>query len=583
MDSETNRTRAQDRARLVGLVVLAVLAVRFELSTGWVLHHAHDALTESAARNALAYQFSARPDTLQPLEANGKFRIVYVSNSHARSGGEIARHVQRLLDAVAPAEFEVFDLADPGIFAPDMLQRILFSRQFDPDLLIIGSSYIAYSDRMKLALQGHSVRSFMHDGVRDSLSLRFWLRHYDLDLYLSTLVAESVNLYRYRNDLRDRWEQPLVAFLAGSDRTKPVHFLEVDQHQAWRFPDGYDRNLFQWHLYAYGREKHLTDMREAVAAVFEAGIPLIAFNTPVDWKKSFYQHDEGDYAAYQDAMADLFGAAADYVDYQPSFPVAPLTYDALHPTWHGARLFAFDIVLRLARQGVLDSDAETILMRHVELGAADGAAYRQILLQPRTVAPDDRFRRYDIAEAANAAKLLDRLLLLQAGSKAERDLLYRLSLHLRLLTDRDYHRANREPGNDTTFERAIDFELEQMIASAHTFAEVVGDFQAQRLIDYPRLKSISGILQQEVDVQLCSGVGAVKREYRIGEAVVLTQTSTSAGRVIAETVSDDTSGGRYRRVDIFGDGSFVLLESPANPMMLPEWLCNETPLEAVGS
>ena len=103
-----------------------------------------------------------------------KKRILYISNSHALTGGMIAHHMQNLLDQLEPDSFEVLDMSSGGIFAPDMLQRMLMGLDFKPDAIITAVAYISFSDRMRLPLQAHSVRSFFKKHIFEKLPLDFW-------------------------------------------------------------------------------------------------------------------------------------------------------------------------------------------------------------------------------------------------------------------------------------------------------------------------------------------------------------------------------------------------------------------------
>ena len=82
-----------------------------------------------------------------------------------------------------PGKVEVLDISDPGIFAPDILQRTLQALDFQPDVIVMAVAYISFSDRMNLALQAHTARSFFNPGVRKKLPAGFWWRNYDLGIY----------------------------------------------------------------------------------------------------------------------------------------------------------------------------------------------------------------------------------------------------------------------------------------------------------------------------------------------------------------------------------------------------------------
>jgi len=180
----------------------------------------------------------------------------------------------------------------------------------------------------------------------------FWLRNYDIGLYGTVLTQRISHLYRNRNALRNLWEQPLAAALRTvSTDNRPVFFVEMEQDERWRFPDGYDNNLFQWNLYASGRRGHMKDMESLLNTYAVQDIPLIALNLPIDFGKSVYTQDTDDVNLFRQQLKSVASRSTAFVDYQADFPVAFSTYDALHTTWHGARLHAFSMVLQLKEHG----------------------------------------------------------------------------------------------------------------------------------------------------------------------------------------------------------------------------------------
>jgi len=155
--SRSHREPHTNKRRLLGAAVLVLVLVIFELSVGINLQKQHvSKLAENTTRWALTL-YNAPSGTLSvpPKAKNTKRflyvsnshartggfvathkakntkRFLYVSNSHARTGGFVATHLQKLLDKVAPKQFEILDVADAGIFAPDMLQRVLASFDYD--------------------------------------------------------------------------------------------------------------------------------------------------------------------------------------------------------------------------------------------------------------------------------------------------------------------------------------------------------------------------------------------------------------------------------------------------------------------
>lgn len=192
--------------RWLGLACVLLVVVIAELSLGRHFENEEIELGNNSTNRASAIFMAPVGKVPIPKKQAGVRRILFVSNSHASTGGMVANHLQELLDRVEPDSFEVLDLASPGIFAPDMLQRVLFGMEFDPDLLILSVAYISFSDLMPLAFQAHSARSFFKRGVFRRLRPGFWWRNYDIGLMSETLVSTRLRLYRYRNQIRDLWE-----------------------------------------------------------------------------------------------------------------------------------------------------------------------------------------------------------------------------------------------------------------------------------------------------------------------------------------------------------------------------------------
>jgi hypothetical protein len=154
-------------------------------------------------------RFAARDDETGIQTAGKKARILYLSNSHALTGGRISNHLQILCDRLCPDQLEVIDLSSPGMFAPEYLQRSAAAIDYDLSAVVLPLSYISFSDRMPLRRQALSARSMFKPKVLPRLPLGFWLRNWDISVYSDAAVSQLLRIYRYRNDLRDRWERPL--------------------------------------------------------------------------------------------------------------------------------------------------------------------------------------------------------------------------------------------------------------------------------------------------------------------------------------------------------------------------------------
>jgi len=586
-DTFGRRDRRNDRWRAAALVCLLALAGLLEVSVGRGLAAQRAQAVAVQGENWARQVWQAPPGAIPvPAKPDGRRRILYISNSHAFTGGRVTRHLQDLLDRMAPGGFEILDLSDPGIFAPDMLQRALLGLDFQPDAVILAVAYISFSDRMKLALQAHSVRSFLRPGVAGRLSAGFWWRNYDLGLYCDTLVARVLDLYRYRSALRDTWEAPLARLLGGGDPARPVLFLELDENQSWKFPAGYDRDLFQWRLYAAGRDGHMADLREAVTDLAGAGVPVLAFNLPIHWEKSGRAHDVTDAAAYRRELAGAAHDARLFVDYQDRFPVEFATYDALHPNWHGARLFALDMALRLAGQGYLPSGTtpDAVVDAWLAADSAVSDAYRRALtgdFARKSVLP---FRRYDISDPDNARDLLNLLANESVGGPRAQDFLYNLSLRIRYWEQAEFRVPDGAgAAADLAFERGAREEIARARLRAAYFSERLVAFQQPRLARFPVPELPQpGILRQR-PLPLAGGATAQLRDYRSADGTKVIEARARDGRVIAYNVVRDSPAHSYQRVDVLGDGSFLLLQPFGQPIVIPGWVLFRTPFAGFGN
>lgn len=581
------RDRETDRRRGLALATLLLILILLELAVGQDFEWQQAGSVLLANRN-IAMTYFAVPDAYKSVPSSSKYRkrLLYISNSHAKTGGQVPVHLQRLLDRLAPGEFEVLDLADPGIFAPDMLQRTLTGLDLELEAIIMGVSYICFSDRMGLAQQAHSVRSFFKDGILDKLSTGFWLRNYDIGLYGDTLMAHHVRLYRYRNQIRDTWERPIASLFKDLTGTRQILFLEADVNKSWKFPQGYDRNLFQWNLYATGREGHLADLREAIIASRGAGVPVFAFNMPIHWEKSVYPHDSDDVKRYRSELHNIFRDVIEYVDYQDSFPKRFTTYDALHPTWHGARLHALDISLRLAKHGFFRKQLspERIVKEYLYMYPALSEEYVNSLSGSYSPLTRASFRRYDITEPENARNLMRRLVSLPAGSSQEQRFLYDLSLRLRYWLEGQFT-AEENDKNDR-FSRAFDHAVRHEVSKARErmgiFWKELVENQTRRLsvVPVPELKEAT-LVQRYVN-QIDQNVTLVSSHYRLSDGSTVIKVTTEDGRTVAYGLSNPSKKLEYQRTDILGDESFLMLQPLGDQILLPSWLLHSSPLVQLG-
>jgi hypothetical protein len=583
-----NRKPKTECKRTVAWLGLLIVVLVLECTIGSWFEKRH---LENISRSGdnWAKQLYRAPDgaIAIPPKPPGVRRILYVSNSHAETVGKVARHLGELLQNLAPGGFEVLDLSEPGLFAPNMLQRVLMGLDLSPDAVILAVAYISFSDRMKLHRQAHSVRSFFKQPILGRLSLGFWWRNYDIGLYSNCLIEHHLKLYRYRNAIRDTWERPLAEFLKSRMGRQGIEFLETDENQTWKFPEGYDRNLFQWHLYAAGRRHHMADLGEAIDSIRRANVPLLGFNLPIDWRKSIYAHDPNDVEHYRTELAERFANALEYVDYEDIFPKEFTTYDALHPNWHGARLHALDIALRLLRHGFFPPGITEHAVLECYLAMADRQQIEYLQALKRDVQPLKKagFRRYDLCDAENAHRLLMRMLSYPAGSRQAGRQLHEMSLRIRYWSELDFksdQAVARHLG--PVFGQALKHEIRQARARMGFFRQRMAELQQPRLEAFQIPDVASAVLIRKEESDIDGTIRLQVSDYRSTQGgPIVREIRTADGRVVAYMVNDQQRGIGYVRTDVLGDGTFLSLSKMGAKLHLPSWLVHRVPLVQLGS
>jgi len=568
------RDLTTNRKRMVALALLACIVLFLEATLGHELDRLRVAqIFQDGAGWAHGIYRGGDEARSPPPQKGDEKRIVYISNSHARTGGYVPRHLQRLLNRAAPGKFDVLDMADAGIFAPDMLQRSLKALEFKPDAVVLGVSYISFSDRMRMPLQAHTVRSFFNNGITERLSPGFWARHYDIGLYSNELVADWSALYRNRNALRNLWERPGARLLRQvTGERKRVNFLEVDESGRWRFPEGYDRNLFQWRLYATERDGHLADVRE-LAAALEGKTEILAFNTPIDFRKSLYEHNPRDYAKYRRQIREIFQDKADYFDCEDYFPKQFSTYDALHPTWHGARLHAFDIALRLSTK--MPGLTEAALLDAVKADQnEDERRYTQAIEE----IPDKRakgFRRFEISEPKNAKSLLQRLHNAAVETRRHQGFVANLAWRIDYWTNGKFPIPTRDRASKL-WKSVVVSEIEQARMRADQFKERLVELESRRLKAWPLPKVTAQSPDKKRRVNLGEKGTVSITTYRLPKQKEVVTIQSKKGDLIGAGNRSVKDKKAYMRIDLLEDGSLILLR-PFGRVTFPRWYLKETP------
>jgi hypothetical protein len=576
------RDRHTERCRVAGLMLLVLFLLTMEFTIGAEREDLSLQSLANSADNWAVKRFRDPTDTMPiPAKPPGVKRLAYISNSHARTGGFVSEHLQGLLEAIAPGRYEVLDLSDPGIFAPDMLQRLLAGLDYDLDTVILPVAYISFSDRMTLARQAFSARSFFKPSIVHRLPPGFWLRNYDLSVYGEALVSRYFRLFRYRNAVRDLWEIPLVDALKRLTGDYNIRFLEIDETLKWKFPTGFDQDLFDWSLYATGREGHLGDMKDLVETCRRARLPLLAFNLPVHWEKDPHRANAEDIARYRRSLAGTFSTTLEYVDYQDIFPKEFTTYDALHPTWHGARLHALDLALRLEANDLLDANVtpKQIVDAFLSQDEAVSLDYLQSLDGQYPALEQIRFRRYDIFEPTNARELLRWLASQPVAGQGEWDLVrqlsYRIYYWLKMPFDYTVHTGYPFPDE---WSQALKVEIDRARNRTEYFQAELMALQNGRLSPYP-IPDLSGLAAvREHQVYDNGSLALTAQVFNLpGGSQVQRIIVSGTDQVISYLVSLKGTARSYARIDLLGNGSFILIQPTHIEQPIPQWVNSVKP------
>ena len=190
----------------------------------------------------------------------------------------------------------------------------------------------------------------------------------------------------------------------------------------------------------------------------------------------------------------MFAAARSYHDWQDDFPKEFSTYDALHPTWFGARLHALALALELNRQGLLwQRFPETEIVRRFQgTDAAVSVEYRTALDGSYPTDPPPTGMRYDLFDPPQARNLFERLTGAEPGSLLAAGRVLALSKRILYWRDTPFEDLlATTPG--TPWDAAVREEIRRARERLAFFQRELVRVQTERLADYP-VPDVAGLV-----------------------------------------------------------------------------------------
>ncbi len=560
------RTKKDERNRVILLFFLAFI---IGFSNHYIGTHYYHQFSNSANKqpdkwelrrfNDLDGEYPI-PDKIQ------KKRILYLSNSHALTGGKISNHLQKLLDSIFPNEYEIIDLSSGGMFAPEFVQKFAAALNYKIDYAILSLSYIAFSDRMGLSNQAASAHSMFQPDVLGNLPNSFWFLNYDLGLYLNKFGERYLRLYRYKNEIRNYWETPITKAMKNIDN-KHVFFIESEKSTRWKFPKGFTNNLFQWNLYTLGRNAHLNNIKSIISKANEHNIKTISANLPIHWDKEPGTKDNYDIEIFRRDLKNSLKDATIYTDYQEEFPVEFSTYDALHPTWYGARLHALDFTLKINElrkspkdeQEIYNTFSSSDLAISIEVTSALNGKYPPLRI--------NSFRRYDISEPKNARTLLQRVNSSILGSQTEKNHLVQLATRIAY-----WEQSNFKEKNDSLWNKVVNSEIDKFHIRMKKFKNELISIQKKKMNTKYMMPNIAS----------SKLIKLIQHKFNNSTIISKTYTDNLSNSFITYTLHEEQypfavniypkNTGGYILYDILKDQSFILFENGNNLHIHPTLL-----------
>jgi hypothetical protein len=307
---------------------------------------------------------------------------------------------------------------------------------------------------------------------------------------------------------------------------------------------------------------------------------------PIHWQKERRRVDEDGVLNYRSTVRRLFVGKADYIDYQEGFPKEFTTYDALHPTSHGARLHAFDLALRLREAGLLPcvSSNEEILEAFLESDSALSEAFLASLKSPQAGVGSAGLRRFDFTEPSNVESLLGRVLAEPVFSPLTRRFLVQLSVRIRYWNESEFQPGRNSDWSAGVRKKAFAAEKDRAKVRIRYFVDALEGALSPGLAPFPVPDSENARLVGETTAISSGGREILTRNYLTADGrEFFLSSDLETKRQFSVIVRDIRKGLTYERVDVLGNGSFLELHLAPQTVHIPNWVSRKEPVVEFGT
>ncbi|MCB9030445.1 MAG: hypothetical protein H6619_05280, partial [Deltaproteobacteria bacterium] len=280
-----------------------------------------------------------------------------------------------------------------------------------------------------------------------------------------------------------------------------------------------------------------------------------------------------DIEEYRTKLRSAFSSVTSYSDFQDWFPVRFTSYDALHPTWQGARLHALDLALRLDDNQRVKLDLEQLLEAYLKSGAQDLEEYQANVGRINQVTSSTSMRRYDIFELKQAQDLLSRVSSSQLGSGLEQRYLIELYLRLRLWSEGKF-KFSKHPLYPEIWEKAVKEEQSIALNKVEAFKLAVTELlhtKSSNLI-IPDLSEMKPTKSWKI-----SDTPFTVFRYTLGTEQIIDKLVFFEREIAYRVYQGSDLKFHFMKTDLLGDGSFILINTESDRWYFPIWTYTTEP------